>query len=156
MPKGQMNMPKDKIVAITQQNKPYELLPLEARHIMPMLTLIRKIGFKELKNTINEDVIKKIVGIFNVSDEHDDGGGKIDFAEIGLELLPTVADILDVILANIEKAEKEIFGFLESISNLTSDEIKHLPLALFAQMVADVVRKEEFGDFFGVVSKFIK
>lgn len=151
-------MEKDNIVTLPKQNKPYELLPLEARHIMPMLALIRKIGFKELKNTINEDVIKKIVGIFNVSgtDEHDDGGGKIDFAEIGLELLPTVADILDVILANIEKAEKEIFGFLESISNLTSDEIKHLPLALFAQMVADVVRKEEFGDFFGVVSKFIK
>ena len=38
-------------IAETECKKPYELLPLTGEHIIPCVSIIRKIGLNEIKNS---------------------------------------------------------------------------------------------------------
>lgn len=143
--------------------KPYTLKPLAGEHIVPMVSIVRKIGLKELKNCISEETIKQVVSLFTGTAEGTAEGTEKDensrddtFAAIGISILPTAFDIAEVLFANIEKAEADIFKFLASVSDLSVEQIKKLPIADVFEMIIDVVKKEEFKDFFSVVSKLFK
>ena len=145
----------------TERIKPYELKPLAGEHIVPMVSIIRKIGLKELKNCISEEALEKVISLFmggaNSTEEgKTDNNAENIFSAIGISILPTALDVAEVLLANIEKAEADIFRFLESVSNLSVEQIKQLSLADTAEMIIDVIQKEDFKDFFKVVSKFFK
>lgn len=62
-------------------------------------------------------------------------------------------EMANTIIQNIPHCEKEIFDLLASVSGLKASEIKAFGLATFTEMVIDFVKKEEFKDFFKVVSK---
>lgn len=141
------------------KTKPYTLKPLTGEHIVPMVSIVRKIGLKELKSCISEETINQIVSLFTgaaSSAEKDENSKDDTFAAIGISILPTALDIAEVLFANIEKAETDIFRFLASVSDLDVEQIKKLPIAVVFEMIVDVVKKEEFKDFFSVVSKLFK
>lgn len=141
----------------TEKVKPYELKTLSGEHIVPMVSIIRKIGLKELKSCISEEVIDKVINLFFVGAKGTESEkNEAALPAIGVSILPTALDVAEILLANIEKAETDIFRFLESISNLTVEEVKALPLADVAEMILDIVTKEEFKDFYKVVSRFFK
>lgn len=149
----------------TEKIKPYELHTLNAEHIMPMVSIIRKIGINKLKNIISEDVIQEVISLFVdgaknvVSTENEEEIKKSKeetLAAIGVKVLPTAFDILELILESLENIEADVFKFLSSVSNLQPEEVKHLALADFAEMILDVLHKKEFKDFYKVVSKFFK
>ena len=50
----------------------------------------------------------------------------------------------------------ELYQFLAGLSGMTEKEIAALPLGTFTQMIVDVFKKEEFSDFFQVVSGLLK
>ena len=115
----------------------FELRKLEAKDIAPMASIISKIGWKEVK------------AVFQSTD----GKNTTDMTALGM----TIAfDIVGVILANYEKCQKDVFNFLASLSGLETKQIECLSPAEFAEMVISVVQKEEFTDFFMVVSKLFK
>ncbi len=154
-------MENNNLVEMTETKKPYELKTLEAVHIMPMVSIIRKIGLKEIKNIISEETLKDIISMFmsdakTASNEETETSNESTLAAIGISILPTALDVAEMLLANFEKAETDIFKFLESVSNLSIDEVKHLSLPDIAEMIIDVIKKEEFKDFYKVVSTFIK
>lgn len=123
--------------------KAYELRDLCAEDVFPMFKIISKIGIKEFKSCFeSEDVKEAINGTAN--------GENVDINSIGVAV---AIDIAGVIIANIPNAKEDIYLFLSQISGMTKDEISVLPIATFAEMIIDVVKKEEFKDFFGVVSK---
>ena len=64
-------------------------------------------------------------------------------------------EMANTIVQNIPHCEKEIFELLASVSGLKVNEIKAFGLATFTEMVIDFVKKEEFKDFFKVVSKLL-
>lgn len=163
--------------------KPYELRGLCGDDVFPLLNIIRKIGLNEIRSCINDDTIKNAIG--SVMDfinrkgtkaptegnetegdvipspaeenaENDTTEGNETLVALGLSILPTVLDVADVILGNISKCRNEVHEFLSNISNLSVEEVKHLPLPDFAEMIIDVVKKDEFKDFFKVVSKLFK
>ena len=80
-------------------------------------------------------------------------GEQADLNAVGLAV---AVDIAGVIMANVPNAKEDIYLFLSQISNMSKDDIKELPISTFAEMIIDVVKKEEFKDFFGVVSKLFK
>ena len=49
-----------------------------------------------------------------------------------------------------------VFSDDSLISGMSKDDIRNLPISTFTEMIIDVVKKEEFKDFFGVVSKLFK
>ena len=117
----------------------YELRMLGARDIAPVATILSKIGLKEIKKCFNPEELKEV--------------GKGNAEAVGL----TIAfEIASVVLANYAKCQDDIFKFLASLSGMDKKHIEDLPLDTFAEMLIDVVKKEEFGDFFKVVSKLFK
>ena len=122
----------------------YELRTLGAKDIFPLSKIVSCIGVKEFRSCFESDAVKRVAA---------KGGDDPDFSAVGLGVF---LDIAGIILGNLPKCEKEIFDFLASISNLNSEEIREMDMGSFAQMVMDVVRKPEFKDFIGVVSRSFK
>lgn len=122
--------------------KAYELRTLCAEDVFPMFKIISKIGIKEFKSCFESEDVKTVIN-----------GGQADLNAVGLAV---AVDIAGVIMANIPNAKEDIYLFLEQISGMSKDDIRKLPIPTFAEMIIDVVKKEEFKDFFGVVSKLFK
>lgn len=148
------------------REKPYKLRELGAEDLFPTLTIIRKIGIKEFKECFSKETLEKVVELFmngakgktEESKKTEEGEGKEDNTLVvaGITILPSVLDIADVLLCNIPKCEQDLYKFLANISNLKVEEIKKLKPADFMEMIIDVIKSEEFKDFFKVVSKSFK
>ena len=127
-----------------EEGKAYSLRNLEAKDIAPMASILYKIGIKEIKGCFNPEDIKELTDGKTAEDA---------IAAVGISV---VFDIAGVILGNYEKCQNDIFRFLASLSGMDIKQVESLPLDTFAEMVIDVVKKEEFKDFMTVVSKLFK
>ena len=124
--------------------KEYTLRKLEAKDIAPMASILSKIGLKEVKNCFSPDDMKAIAG----------GEGGIE--AVGAVGVSVAFEIAGVILGNYDRCQNDVFSFLASLSGMDIKQIGSLPLDTFAEMVIDVVKKEDFKDFMKVVSKLFK
>lgn len=132
------------------EQKPYTLRALCAKDVFPMVKIIRKIGLKDIGKAFNPEEIKAITE--SVSEEENATVDSI--AEtVGVAV---VLKIVDVILENLEAAEKEIFGFLGGLAGMTADEVGSLPMDVFFEMLMDTFQSKEFVGFMKVVSRFLK
>lgn len=122
----------------------FELRTLCASDIFPMVAILNKIGFKDIKSVFL-DSRKEI--------QKQNEGKEANYEEAGISI---VFDCASVILGNLPSCEKEIFSFLASVTGKDVSEIRMLPLDLFAELIIAVLSKEEFSSFFSVVSKYIK
>ena len=127
-----------------EPEKKYTLRKLEAKDIAPMASILSKIGLKEVKNCFSPVDMKAIAG----------GEGSIE--AVGAVGVSVAFEIAGVILSNYERCQNDVFSFLASLSGMDIKQIESLPLGTFAEMVIDVVKKEEFKDFMKVVSKLFK
>lgn len=135
---------------VTNMAKAYELRTLCADDIFPMFKIVSKIGIKEFKTCFESDDVKDAIKAANNGGEN----GERDAVEaigIGVAL-----DVAGVIMENIPNTKEDVYLFLSQVSGMSKDDIKVLPMATFTEMIIDVVRKEEFKDFFKVVSKLFK
>ena len=128
-----------------------ELRKLVSRDIFPMCGILKKIGSKELKGAING------ANIIELASEN----RKVNPETITLDI---ILDIAGIIIANLPQCEKELYAFLESIivvddetarKNLRKD-LENMPIDEFAQLIIDVISKDEFKDFFKVALKSSK
>ena len=136
----------DEIMEAVEEVKPYTLRKLETADVFPMFRLLNKIGFRELKEN---DGLKKTLFLFM-------GGtadGKVDVNALGMDIFFEAAS---VIFESIPKAETEIYTLLSNVSGVKIDDIKKQPPAVTFEMIIDFCKKEEFKDFFSVVSKLFK
>lgn len=115
----------------------YELRNLMASDVFLMTNIINKIGIKEFSSFFESD------DVMNMS-------GKVNIERIGLKI---IIDMAGTIISNVSKAEKEIYAFLSALSGMNEKEIAELDAVIFASMIIDVFRKEQFKDFMKVVSK---
>lgn len=155
-----------------EKEKPYKFRALCAKDIPLLTNVIKSIGLSEFKACFNGDTMKDIAGMFTskanevadneneqneVADSQNaDADNENTLIAVGVALLPSLMDVADVVLNNIDKCEAALFKLFESTSNLTAEQIGNLSLADFAEMVIDFVQKDEFPDFFKVVSKRFK
>ena len=137
-------MSETTINAVETAEKVYTLRELEARDIAPMASILSKIGIKDIKEC------------FNGQDLKDLASGKADEATINAIGMSIMLDIVGVVLENYSKCHDNVFKFLASLSGMEAKQIESLPLDTFTEMIIDVVKKEEFKDFFKVVSKLLK
>lgn len=127
--------------------KKYELRGLKASDFFLMTRILSKIGVKEVKHCFDNDEIKAAVQNMVKQD-----GGEADVASIGMSV---VFDIAGIVLEHIEDCEKDVYKLLSRLSGLKEAEIADLPMAAFGTMVIEVIKHEDFRDFFQqVVSQF--
>lgn len=135
--------------------KPYEFRKLNSTDMFPMFTIISKIGINEFTNCFQKDAVKRaIAGVMkNMEDPNADKNEDEDTAIVGLSVALEAAN---VVLGNMHKCENDIYKLLAQTSNLSVEEIKALDFAIFAEMIIDFIKKEEFKGFLKVVSRLFK
>lgn len=121
--------------------KTYTLRGLTAEDVFPMLKIISNIGLKEFKSCFESNELKAAIRDMTAKKE----GAEIDTAALGLMV---AADVASVIFANLSKCKDDIYQLLSGLSGMSKKEIARLPMNVFLSMIVDVVRKEEFKDFF--------
>lgn len=130
---------------IAESIKPYSFRKLCATDISPMCAIISKIGINNFTKCFNSDelldLFDKNKGVKNLTN---------------LAGMTIAFEIANTIISNIPYCEEEIFAFLASVSGMKVDEIKIMDIATFTEMLINFIKKEEFKDFFKVVSKSFK
>ena len=133
--------------------KPYTFRTLCAEDVFPMFSIINKIGVREFKSVFsNIDDLKKMLAYVNAPEEEKENAFS-DILESGLSF---AFDFAGIIFGNVNKCENDVFRFLASVSNLDEKGVRGLSLSMFFEMILDLIKKEEFKDFFKVVSKLFK
>lgn len=122
------------------ENEKYTLRKLCADDMFIMFRIISKIGLKDLRKCMAAVDVKAAIS------------GK-DVNSVGIAVAFEIAAVL---MEHLPDCKKEIYSFLESLSGMKEKELAALDMATFVQMIVDVIRKEEFRDFFTAVSKSFK
>lgn len=122
--------------------KTYTLRGLTAEDVFPMLKIISGIDLKELKSCFDSAELRD--AIKNMSQGKEEGE-TVDTTAVGLMV---AADIASIIFANLPKCKDDIYQLLSGLSGMNKKEIAELPMNVFLAMIVDVIKKEEFKDFF--------
>ena len=118
----------------------FNIRPLAAKDVAPMCRIISKIGLSEFKEAVSPETVNSM---FSKEGGKDDGA-----AAVGVAIVVSVADI---VFRNVDKAEKDLFAWLASVSGISQKEVSELSLADFATLVGAVFKSEDFKDFFTAV-----
>lgn len=127
--------------------KTYILRGLTAEDVFPMLKIISGIGLKEFKSCFDSAELRD--AIKNMSQGKEEGK-TVDTTAVGLMV---AADIASIIFANLPKCKDDIYQLLSGLSGMKKKEIAELPMNVFLAMIVDVIKKEEFKDFFQDVAE---
>lgn len=137
----------------TMETKAYVLRELRADDVFLMFRIISKVGVQEFKACFESDAIKAMIGKMKKGEDKKAAADKGNMLAVGMVV---VFDICSLIVEKLPNCRDDIYAFLASLSGMTKDEIAVLPMVTFTEMIVDVIKKEEFKDFFGVVSKLLK
>lgn len=129
--------------------KAYTLRTLTADDMFPMFNIVSKIGIREIKNCFSPATTRAMLD----SLKGDDGDREEKINAVGVMI---GMDVLSVIMERLPACRDDLYQLLSQLSGMSKKEIGVLPPATFAEMIIDVVKKEEFKDFFGAVSKLLK
>ena len=126
---------------------------LKSTDIFPMVGILNKIGFSDIKDMLTPEKVKDLMKAMKNQDKEDkEDEEDVDISTIlGFNLIFEVATI---IFANLMKCKDDLYTFLSDVSEQSIKELEDLPPADFLELIIEVLQKPEFGDFFKVVSKF--
>lgn len=129
--------------------KTYTFRRLGATDIFPMCSIISKVGISEFSACFEKESVRKAMMSAKDSDASDDENATI----VGLSI---ILEIANVIISGLPKCENEIYTLLSNVTEMSVEEIQEMGMAEFFEMIMSFITKEEFKDFFKVVSKFVK
>ena len=116
----------------------YTLRPLKADDLFTMLRILHKIGLEELRKCFDGEEVRQAI----TADGKDEDSAA---AAAGMQIMTGVASL---VAERLPECRMELYQFLASLSGMKEKEIAELPMATFAGMLMDTLRKEEFADFF--------
>ena len=123
--------------------KLYKIRALLGKDIFKISKFIKKLGINRLQEVFgNNEVSKSINSVMN-------GGENQDITEVAKLLSVFVSLVID----SLCDVEEELNELLESVSNLTKEEISELPLEEYIGMIKDLFTQKTFMDFFGHIQK---
>lgn len=158
----------------TTVQKPYELRKLCADDLFPLAKILGKIGIDELVKTVADEdvtsVMKKLLerkkllsGLKGEKDAEitekaqNTGEDKKDVSsEEFIAGTVVVTRIANKLLLRLEDCRMDVYILLSGLSGMKIEDIKKLDLDIFIQMIMDVIRKEEFVNFYRAALKFMK
>jgi hypothetical protein len=120
------------------EERTYTARGLMADDIFLCIRIINKIGIRELKECMrSKDVVEAMASAMGGSDE--------EISKVGMAVMMELAS---VILTHLPDCKNEIYALLAALYETSPDEVAKLPSGVFTRMVMDVLKKEEFRDFF--------
>lgn len=143
---------ENKDIAVTENatveqetEKKYTFRKLGAPDMFLMFRIIGNIGIDKFKACFEGEALEKVMALFKQGDEK-------ALTAVGLTIS---FDIVNIIVSNLPKCEKEIYQLLSQVSGMPEMFFKN-DMILFTEMVIDFIKKEEFPAFIKVVSKLFK
>ena len=130
--------------AMAMASKPYTLRKLNAGDVFTFSSILKQIGFKEFKESLQSEDTREMIGALTNKEDN------AAIEKIGLTLM---LDIAGIIISNLDSAKDSIFKLLSDLSGMTKDEVAALDMEVFVEMIIDVFKQEGFRNFFKVVSK---
>ncbi len=127
----------------------YEFRKLSSVDIFPMSKLISKIGLNEFTKAFDADSVKGLVGK-RLNKETDK-----DSIET-VAAIQVLMEFVNIIMSHLQECEKEVHSLLSNCTGISIAELKKIYAPDFFEMVVNFVKKDEFMDFYGVVSKLFK
>lgn len=103
--------------------------------IMPMFNILSKVGFKDLKNKITPEMLKG------------------DTNQIGFVIIMALSES---VLENIQACEEDLINFMASVAQTDTETIRGMTMVEFTELFVAIMQKDDFKDFFKVVSKLFK
>lgn len=128
--------------------KPYVFRKLEATDVFLMSKILGKIGVNEFAESFGKESVRKMFSTLTGNEEVENLSQTMGIA--------VVLEMVNIILGNLPKCEQEIYQMLANTSNLTVAQVRKLEFPVFASMVIDFIKKDEFKDFIKVVSALFK
>ena len=120
---------------IEEIERPYTLRELKDGDLLPLLSLLRKCGLKDFKDTIQSMA----------------SGATVE--EIGLSALLSIGD---VVIASLEgQAGEDIYKFYSDLSGIPVDEIKEMEFGTLPLMIYDSFTGVKNSAFFRVLSRLL-
>jgi len=129
----------------TTSEKVYTFRTLQATDVFLMFKILGKIGINEFAESFGKESIQKMVSTLTGEN------GVAKFARTAG--IAVTLEVVNVILGNLPKCEREIFQMLANTSNLSVEQVEKLDFPTFTEMVIDFIKKPEFRDFIKVASK---
>lgn len=129
-----------------------ELRRLQASDLFSMVKILNGIGLKNVKDAINQEDIAEARKKAQYATENG-----LDVADIASEVgTNIIMSVLGVVLEHLPNVEKDLYNFLGSVANIKASEVAKMEIADFMTLIVEIVKKEEFADFFKQASKLIK
>jgi len=120
---------------------------LKATDLFPLARVISKLGVNRFVEAFGSEEVLGLVS--NIKGETTD----MQTMVVGLS---AIAQVVQVILENMEKCEADIFNLLSSTSNLTLVQVKDLDIDELLVMIVEFVKKPEFKRFFDRALKLFR
>lgn len=120
-----------------------QMRKLVAKDIFSMCSIINKIGIDKFRQTFNKPEVKNAIS----------GKTKVSENELGMTV---ILDVLDILIGSIPKCEQDLYVFLSSLSGIPEKDMPNLDFNEFFDLLEQLVKKEEFKDFFSRALKLLK
>lgn len=109
---------------------------LHGGDLFKIMTLLSKLGIKQMVVTL----IKQRE--LNITDS------KKSIEETGIEI---IGDIIDLVMVNASKAEKELNALICELYSISVEDIKKMDLIEYTQMIFGIFMADDFQRFLGVI-----
>lgn len=133
--------------------RPYTLRKLQDADLFPLLQLLRKLGFKEVKDLYNKhkDNVKFNPADYATEEEAKEALDKLQ-KEQGIEIMFELADF---ILSKLDTHSNSIYEFFSGLAGVTADDIKKMEFGTLPLMIYDSFSEVKNTAFFKVLSKLL-
>lgn len=124
------------------QERVFTLRHLKATDIKPLSTIISKIGVKHFAGALKSDAV---MDTFSAIADKGEGANQKDLTYAGIT---AAMEVVSVIIDNYAECEHELFGFMASVAGMKANEVADLPLDDFIGLLAQIVKMDDFANFF--------
>lgn len=127
----------------------YTLRPLKDSDLFPLLQILKKLDISEFKGAFAQ-----ITEVLTEKNEEEDS--KIIIQEIIQKIgLFVCLDMAGIFIANIGRAENEIYNFWSSLSGIPVEEMREMEFGTLPLMIMDTFKSMTGVAFFKVCFKFL-
>lgn len=122
----------------------YTLRTPNSEDLFPAMKIVSKIGLSGIIEKIN-DQKEKIDNMVKAAAEKEE---KVNLRAMGIMIAASAADM---IFSKLPECKDELYAFVSSMTGLKVSELKTMSMANFTSIVIDILKNEEFADFFQVL-----
>ena len=137
--------------------RPYSLRKLADADLFPLLQLLRKLGFKDIKNAVTKAIEEsKNKNIFNPND-YETEEEKVNALKKMQDTasIEEVLDMSDLLISKIDTHSDDIYAFFSNLAGESVEEIKKKEFGTLPLMIYDSFLEVKNTAFFKVLSKLL-